>query len=116
MVGIVTASIVITAAMAFPLGTIIDNPAEMAIQLEPLLGSWAKYVFSIGIFAAGITSTMTAPLGAAYAITGVFGWDRNLKSMKFRAVWMVIILIGVIFSDWDTARLRLLCFPNMQMA
>ncbi|MFD1386293.1 Nramp family divalent metal transporter [Oceanobacillus sp. FSL W7-1293] len=112
VVGIVTASIVITAAMAFPLGTTIDNPAEMAIQLEPLLGSWAKYVFSIGIFAAGVTSTMTAPLGAAYAITGVFGWDRNLKSMKFRAVWMVIILIGVIFSGLGYSPIEIIVFSQ----
>ncbi|MFZ0473934.1 MAG: Nramp family divalent metal transporter, partial [Halobacillus sp.] len=43
--GIISVSIIITAAAAFPLGTSIQDPSSMAEQLQPLLGSWAKYVF-----------------------------------------------------------------------
>jgi manganese transport protein len=112
VVGIITASIIITAAMAFPLGTIIENPVDMANQLEPLLGSWAKYVFSLGIFAAGITSAMTAPLGAAYAISGVLGWERDLKSAKFRFIWLTIILVGVIFTSLGYRPIQIIVFAQ----
>ena len=43
----------------------INNAADLAKGLEPLFGSFSKYVLSIGLFAAGITSAITAPLAAA---------------------------------------------------
>jgi len=68
------------------------------VQLEPLLGSYAKYFIGIGLFAAGISSAITAPLAAAYATTGVLGWKKDLKSKHFRMIWMGIIGIGIAFS------------------
>ena len=112
MVMIITVSIIVTAAVAFPLGTNIEDPIDMANQLEPLLGSWAKYVFGIGIFAAGITSAMTAPLAAAYATTGVLGWDQNLKSYKFRAVWLFIMIVGVVFAGMGYSPIQLIVFSQ----
>jgi Mn2+/Fe2+ NRAMP family transporter len=110
--GLISIAIVVCAAVAFPMGSTLNNPAEMAVQLQPLLGSWAKYVFSIGIFAAGITSCMTAPLAAAYAISGALGWKRDLKSNKFRVVWIIIILIGIIFSGLGYSPTELIVFAQ----
>ncbi|MBH0229136.1 Nramp family divalent metal transporter [Halobacillus yeomjeoni] len=110
--GIISISIVITAAAAFPIGTGIDNPSEMADQLKPLLGSWAKYVFAIGIFSAGISSSMTAPLAAAYATAGALGWKKDLRSAKFRMVWMGILLIGVIFATLGYDPIQLIVFSQ----
>ncbi|MFC4557688.1 Nramp family divalent metal transporter [Virgibacillus kekensis] len=112
IVMIISVSIIVSAAVAFPLGTSISNPADMAIQLEPLLGSWAKYVFAIGIFAAGITSSMTAPLAAAYATAGVLGWSSDLKSTRFRIVWVIIILVGIIFSSMGYSPIQLILFSQ----
>src|SRR5699024_2786671 len=47
-----------------------------------------------------ITSAMTAPLAASYALSGLFGWELNMKNFKFRIVWIVIIVIGVLFSGF----------------
>ncbi|WP_202079611.1 Nramp family divalent metal transporter [Caldalkalibacillus salinus] len=96
--GLISMAIVVTAAVAFPLGTDLSDAGEMAKQLEPVLGSWATYFFALGLLSAGITSCISAPLAAAYATAGALGWERNLKSTRFRAVWGSIILIGVIFS------------------
>ncbi|UCE06098.1 MAG: Nramp family divalent metal transporter [bacterium] len=97
--GLITMAIVATAAAAFfRQGIEIKNAAAMANQLEPLLGPAAKYFFAIGLFAAGMTSAVTAPLAAAFATSGVLGWKRNLKDWKFRVVWAAIILIGMIFA------------------
>lgn len=93
--GIITLAIVITGAAAFfGTNTEVETAADMALQLEPLLGPAAKWFFAIGIFAAGMTSAVTAPLAAAYAISGAFGWGRNLRSWRFRAVWATVLVFG----------------------
>ncbi|WP_275887985.1 divalent metal cation transporter [Janibacter anophelis] len=70
----------------------------MAAQLEPLLGAAAPYVFALGLFAAGLTSAVAGPLGAAYAICGVMGWGSDLKSPRFRAVWIAVMAIGMVIA------------------
>ncbi len=92
--GLLTLAIVITAAAFFQQGATIDNAAGMAQQLEPLLGRAAKWCFAIGLMASGFTSALTAPLAASYATAGVLGWPIDLRSQKFRAVWLVVVLLG----------------------
>lgn len=97
--GLITLAIVITGAAAFfGTNTEVSDATDMALQLEPLLGAAAKFFFAVGIFAAGMTSAVTAPLAAAYATSGAFGWGRDLKSWRFRAVWMVIIIFGTVLA------------------
>ena len=50
------------------------NTAAVADQLTPLLGRAAPVFFGLGLFAAGLTSAITAPLAAAYAASGALGW------------------------------------------
>jgi Mn2+/Fe2+ NRAMP family transporter len=70
----------------------------MAVMLEPLLGRWATTFFAIGFFAAGMTSAITAPMAAAYAVSGVLGWVQDLRSPLVRIVWMTVMAIGVGFT------------------
>jgi len=95
--GLVSIAIIISAA-AIKDGE-VNNAADLAKGLEPLYGSFSKYFLSIGLFAAGITSAITAPLAAAYVARGCFGWEANLKSARFRAVWIFILLLGVVLSS-----------------
>jgi manganese transport protein len=97
--GLISIAIVITSSVAF-FGTnnSINNVSDLGVQLEPLLGNWAKYCIGLGLFAAGISSAITAPLAAAYATSGILGWKRDLKSLRFRAIWIFILLIGVVLS------------------
>jgi len=97
--GLITLAIVSTAATAFfAAGVKVSGLAGLAAQLEPLLGSAAKYFFALGLMAAGVTSAITAPLAAAYATAGALGWKKDLTDTRFRAVWTVIIAIGVAFA------------------
>lgn len=96
--GIISMCIVITSAASGGDGTQIKNAADMAVQLEPLLGSWAKDFLGLGLVAAGISSAITAPLAAAFAAKGILGWEIDMKHIKFKAVWMTILIIGVLFS------------------
>ncbi|WP_394738869.1 Nramp family divalent metal transporter [Natronococcus roseus] len=96
--GLITTAIVVTAAAVFPEGTSIADVGEMADQLEPVFGGYALTFFAIGLFAAGFTSAMSAPLAGAYATAGALGWERDLKSTRFRAIWVTILSVGVLFS------------------
>ena len=97
--GVITLAIIVTGAAAFfGTNTEISTAADMAQQLEPLLGPAAKFFFAIGLFAAGMTSAVTAPLAAAYATSGAFGWGRDLKSWRFRAVWILVLVFGTVLA------------------
>jgi len=96
--GVITLAIALSAAACFTLGTNIGSAAAMAQQLQPLLGQSAKWFFAVGLFAAGLTSTITAPLAAAYATAGAFGWQQDCQSWRFRAVWATVIVAGTVFS------------------
>ncbi len=94
--GFVTLAIMITAAAAFPLGTQVEDLARISEQLRPTAGSHASTIFSIGLIAASFTSASTGPLATAYAVAGMLGWERDLASNKFRAVWAPLLLVGTI--------------------
>lgn len=112
--GIISICIVITSAGAFGgAENEISSAADMARQLEPLLGSWAESFMSIGLFAAGISSAITAPLAAGYAAKGVLGWDNDLRSGRFRFVWISILLIGVLFSSLSINPVQLIEFAQI---
>jgi len=93
--GVVTLAVMTTAAV-ISTGGHFTGAAEMARQLEPLLGRWATWFFAIGLIAAGVTSAMTAPLAAAYTTCGALGWSASLKSRRFRAVWATVLVAGVV--------------------
>jgi len=96
--GIVSLMIIIAAASLYGKGFVVTNALDMARSLEPLLGKSSRYMIGVGLFAAGITSAITAPLAAAYVCTELLGLDTGLKSKSFRSVWMVILLVGIIVA------------------
>ncbi len=108
---IVSMCIIITAASVTT--DTIKTAADLAKGLEPLFGSFAKYFLSIGLFAAGITSAITAPLAAAFVASGCLGWDTNLRSNKFRGVWFFILLLGVIFSSLNIKSIEIIKFAQV---
>lgn len=97
--GLISMAIVISAAASFEgKNMTITSGADMAQQLEPLLGTWAKWFFGLGLFAAGFTSTITAPLSAAFATSGILGKERNLRGSFFRLIWIIVLVFGIAVS------------------
>ena len=70
----------------------------MGRQLSPYLGEFSKYFISIGLFSAGITSSITAPVATSYALSSIFNYDPDWKEKKFKVVSIIVILIGTLFS------------------
>lgn len=97
--GFITAAITTTAAAAFFPGGERITAADMARQLSPSLGSSAATaLFSLGLLAAGLTSAVTAPLAAGYAVAGAVGWPAELKSWRVRGVSLAVLLTGTILA------------------
>jgi manganese transport protein len=96
--GIISMAIVVTAAAALPDGGAVTSASQMAGQLEPLLGPLGRVFFAAGLFAAGMTSAITAPLAASYAVAGALGWPRDLRDRRLRMVWGGVLLAGVPFA------------------
>ena len=109
--GLVSMAIIISAA-AIPFKD-ITNAADLAKGLAPLYGEFAKYFLALGLFAAGITSAITAPLAAAYVAKGCLGWQGNLKSKSFRIVWMVVLFLGVFFSSIGIKPIEIIKFAQV---
>ena len=91
----------------------INNAGDLAIGLEPIFGIFAKYLIAIGLFAAGITSTITAPLAAAFVVCGCFGLPSNLKSLHFKFTWILIIFFGVIISTTGLKLISIIRFAQI---
>lgn len=92
--GLVSMAIVVSAA-AIP-STQLNSVIDVASGLEPLYGSAAKYLIGLGLFGAGITSAVTAPLAAAYVANSCFNWNVATSHWKFKAVWMLVMGVGVL--------------------
>ncbi len=97
--GLVSMAIVLCGAAA-KTGA-VDGVMDMAEALVPLFGEGARWFIGIGLFAAGITSAITAPLAAAYVANSCFGWNADIKDFRFRSVWMGVLLIGAFFMSFD---------------
>lgn len=111
--GIISISIIITSGATIFGDEGIRSAADMADQLRPLLGSWSGYFLGIGLFAAGISSAITAPLAAAYAAKGILGWDDHTRSMKFRLVWGLILLLGILASMFGGSPILIIQFAQV---
>ncbi|NJC26622.1 Nramp family divalent metal transporter [Neolewinella antarctica] len=114
--GMVSLLIIITAAGAGGSGLEVRSAVDMAVQLEPLFGSAAKYLMGVGLLAAGISSALTAPLAAAYAARGLFNWPADDRDWRFRTTWLVVILIGIAVAVTDVERVAIIKFAQVTNA
>lgn len=110
--GLITLAIMSTAAAAFFNSGASVSAANIAAQLEPLLGSAARYFFAFGLFAAGLSSAIAAPLAAAYAVCGALGWERDLRATGFRVVWLAVLVCGTVFAVIGTQPLTAILFAQ----
>lgn len=97
--GLITLGVASTsAAILGSQETNINNVETMIKLLEPLLGNAAKYCFALGFFGAGLSSTLTAPLATAYAVSGTLGWKCDLHNSRFRTIWIIVLVVGSILA------------------
>ncbi len=92
--GLVSFSILAAGATLSGQTSGVEDVGTFAALLEPVAGSFASICFGLGLFAAGLTSSLTAPLAAAAGICEVFGWSSETTSLPYRAVWGSVLGVG----------------------
>ncbi|MBK77627.1 MAG: manganese transporter [Flavobacteriaceae bacterium] len=114
MGGLISISIIITSASISSIS--ISSAADLALSLEPIYGSFSKFLISLGMISAGLTSAITAPLAASFVACGCFGWRTDLKSLKFRSIWIIILIIGTIISSTGIKLVLIIQFAQIANA
>ena len=86
--------VVACAGTIFSTGGRIEDAADAARALGPLVGPAATTLFAIGLFAAGLLGLGTVPLSSAYFACEAFGFERGL-SFRWREAGVFYGLLTV---------------------
>ncbi len=86
-------------------GSTVEGPFDfgaLGVALAGRLGGWGGPFFAFGLFAAGFTSAITAPLAAALTARGLFASDPAGAwaecSWRYRSVWGAVLASGIAFG------------------
>lgn len=97
--GLITASILIcSAAVLRPQGLTVNSAADMAMQLTPLLGSYAGILFSLGLWAAAFSSGAYRIRLMADYFNFAWGYEKEKPVMLNKAISVVAGLVPLILS------------------
>jgi Mn2+/Fe2+ NRAMP family transporter len=86
-------------------GTLVSGDfsfENLSVALQSKIGISGKFLLGFGLFAAGFTSAVTAPLAAAITLKSLFGnktpekWKT--KSINFKWGWMLVLVSGMGFA------------------
>jgi len=111
--GIITLCIAVTAAAVLHGGpTPTSSFTQLAPTLAPLLGQASFAVLGLGFFAAGLSSAITAPLAAAYAVTEVLNLAAEQRDRVFKWTWRLVLAFGVIVASLSLKSIELIVFAQ----
>ncbi|OYV75115.1 MAG: hypothetical protein B7Z74_01445 [Deltaproteobacteria bacterium 21-66-5] len=105
---IVAAFIIIAAAGVFyyhPGGQIgIESAAQAAAKMPAVmpaghLGLWARTLFAIGLFDAGLLGALCISLSTSWALGEVFGWAHSLNRSVREAPWFYVAYVAMLVSS-----------------
>jgi Mn2+/Fe2+ NRAMP family transporter len=99
---IVAAFIIIcTGATLFTHHISVTLASDAARALVPLVGSYAQYVFAVGLFGASMLAAAVLPLATSYALTETFGLERGVdkrlrEAPAFWGIFTGLIVLGAL--------------------
>ena len=88
----------------------IDNAADAAMALAPLVGKFAQSLFALGLFGAALFGAFIIPLATAYYICEALGWESGVnKKFKDAKQFYVLLFFIIIIS------MAIVLIPNMPL-
>jgi manganese transport protein len=92
----------------------LTSAADVAMQLEPLFGRWAKLLFSIGLLAGALSSFLiNVMIGGTVLSDGLgLGGDMDQKWPKRLTALALLIGLGVALLSLDAPPVRLIVFAQ----
>ena len=90
--------IVAAASTLFASKIRINNAADAAMALAPLVGKFAQSLFALGLFGAAFFGAFILPLATAYYICEALGWESgvNKKFKQAKQFYVLLFLIIII--------------------
>ena len=101
VVGILSTIILMTAARVFygrPEPVVLSGVGDVAMQLQPLFGSWAKVVFCMGIFAGAFSSFLVNALVGGTVLSDSLGKGSRLGEGWTLGLTTVALLCGLVVA------------------
>ena len=95
---LMTLAIIITAGtVLYGTGTEITNPVVFSQSLEPVLGSSARIIGDLGLFLAGLSSSIATPYMAGMIIARLMGWGKEKDAWR-KAFTCMLIVFGTVLA------------------
>jgi len=82
-------------------GSLIDtsSPRQLSQALSFLAGSYAPYVFGIGLIAASFIALVVISLGSAWGVADAIGWGRQRFFWIYLIESLPALIVPMIFPD-----------------
>ncbi len=88
-----------TAAGLHPHGVSANTPIEVAMSLNRLLGSYAKWIFLLGLWGAALSTLGPIILSIGYMVADKAGWGLKMRDRRIAAV-LAIASLGTIMGPF----------------
>jgi NRAMP (natural resistance-associated macrophage protein)-like metal ion transporter len=97
----------------------LSDAGAYAGALEPVLGSWAKILFAVGLFGASLLAAAVLPLSTAFAVCEVFGFESGVdktfqEAPVFNGIFTGLIALAVLVSLAVPAQALVLVLVQLQ--
>lgn len=86
----------------------LTGPAQLSMALSSVAGTYAPYVFGIGLVAAAFLALVVISLAGAWGIAEAVGWGRNRYFWLYLAESIPAVFVPLIFSDLISLALNLM--------
>ncbi|MGA1771515.1 MAG: Nramp family divalent metal transporter [Flavobacteriaceae bacterium] len=95
--GLISICIIIAASAVQ--GAEISSVTDLGKSLVPIYGNRAEYFVAFGLFAAGFSSAITAPLAAGYVAEECMQWSADSKKSNWVA--LLVLTIGLTMTLFE---------------
>jgi NRAMP (natural resistance-associated macrophage protein)-like metal ion transporter len=101
--GIAAFIVISTAATLYSSGVQLQDAADAALALSPVLGEYATIIFAIGLLGAAMLAMGVLPLATAYSLSEALGFEKGLsRSFReapiFLGIFTALIVIGALIA------------------
>lgn len=90
-----------TAAALFGSGVVLNDAADAAVALRPVVGDLSTTMFGIGLFGASMLAAVIMPVSTAFVICEAFGWESGVgkpvrEAPAFFGLFTFVLFFGAV--------------------
>jgi Mn2+/Fe2+ NRAMP family transporter len=101
--GIAICIVIATGAALFGSGVVLNDAADAAKALQPVVGDLSTALFATGLFGASALAAMIMPISTAFVICEAFGWESGVgkpvrDAPAFFTLFTFVLLVGAVVT------------------